>query len=660
MKATGILLRTLAYLLAVLLVLLTFSALCARDTVFITSDEPGVADLRDFDFTNSLAEITRHSGAIYRYPGAFYTSEDFAAGIVPEGALYGSQGDFGTMRMVLRLPPGEVYAITGKSISYAQRLYADGKEIGAVGVPAATREELIPSNRRYVEGFYAEGETTEIIFHYSVMVHADGGGLFPMHIGTVATVARAEQLRTLLEGVQAAALLTAFLFFFGLFLFFPGRRFLLWFALLCGCIGAGLLGANNNALMLMLPDVSFTVYLRLSYLVTCWIGLTSALYINGLFPGAANRWAVRGFTAYCAGVCVFLCIAPTTLFTRFPVQLSLSYVLFLAYLLAAILIAALRGRLSAAMTKSEGLLLLSGMALYIAFSGVAIFAHQQVWLFFGWSYQAVGILVFLFLNVLALTLSFSRTELALDEARAAEREIRETNEMLERLDRLKTNFLQNITHELNTPLGVISARAGKVREQLRNNALPQAGDAELAVIEDEAVRLGSVVRQLLDVSLELDRRLTLTDTDAHTLLQRAADFCAPVCKGRRNRITVHTRPAHIPLRANEDSIFRVLLNLITNANRQAHSGVIALSAEYGPDGMVAFTVTDQGGGVAPALLEEAFRRGVSGGGGKGLGLAICKEIVERHGGGIAITNTGDGARVRFTLPIGEEENRHER
>lgn len=112
-----------------------------------------------------------------------------------------------------------------------------------------------------------------------------------------------------------------------------------------------------------------------------------------------------------------------------------------------------------------------------------------------------------------------------------------------------------------------------------------------------------------------------------------------------------------PVFANADMLTQVLFNLFANANRHTEGGVLAVAAEAA-DGAIAVTVRDNGSGIDEALLPSVFERGVGDGreAGTGMGLAICRMIIARHGGEISIENAdGGGTLVRFTLPVRAEE-----
>jgi len=105
--------------------------------------------------------------------------------------------------------------------------------------------------------------------------------------------------------------------------------------------------------------------------------------------------------------------------------------------------------------------------------------------------------------------------------------------------------------------------------------------------------------------------------------------------------------------ASADGITQVVLNLITNANNHTKSGRISIAAEL-VDREVTVTVADTGAGIDPEILPRVFERGVTDGDGAGLGLDICRQIIEAHGGKIGIESTpAEGTSVWFSLPIAE-------
>ena len=99
---------------------------------------------------------------------------------------------------------------------------------------------------------------------------------------------------------------------------------------------------------------------------------------------------------------------------------------------------------------------------------------------------------------------------------------------------------------------------------------------------------------------------------------------------------------------------QVLINLIANASRHTSKGVITLEVEE-VEGFAAFSISDTGCGIASDVIPHIFEKGFTTTEGRGLGLAICRETIQLHGGTIELVSTGEtGSRFRFTVP---KENR---
>lgn len=645
-------LSVITYLLVVLLMYSSIAILCNVKKVQIHAGQDGVTELTRVDFSKESATISLDAAVIYH--GAFYMPKDFSLGSVTDQGVRAigpaaSLGDFGTIRYVLRLPANHEYTLSFISVAYAQRLFINGVEYAPIGRVGAHADAVVPAVSRYAETFRPEGNTTEIVLHYSNFVHPDSRGVQTLTIGSAGVMGRAEQARTFRTVIVTGTLLTAMLLFFGLYLFSPGSYYLLWFCLICGCIALRGLLIGDRLITLLFPHLSWYIDIRLKYLSGCGQVLFSALYLNDLFQGAVNKRIVRGFILYCLCNALLFFVAPPMLFTQLIWVILAIVILYFAYALLRIILAVTRQKDKVALSVSEQMLLLPGICLYLIFSAFEIYASENAVYLWGMDFAQSGLLIFFFFNVLALLLRFSRDRRALDEVRRNEQAVRETNRMLTRLNRAKNDFLGNISHEMKTPLAVISNCAGLTLNQFRRNQVNEETTENLEIVQHEAVRLGRLVEELLRLALEKERRLILTDTDTNTLLQQAADFCAPICRGKNNRIALQIEKEGIPLRVNAEGLFQVLLNLVTNANRHIQNGEIRLSAGCDEE-TICFQVSDNGSGIAPALLGRVFERGVSGGNGTGLGLPICKEIIEEHGGQIEIKSGESGTQVSFTLP----------
>lgn len=232
---------------------------------------------------------------------------------------------------------------------------------------------------------------------------------------------------------------------------------------------------------------------------------------------------------------------------------------------------------------------------------------------------------------------------------------------LEEADRLKSTLLSSVSHDLRTPLAVITGAASNLLDPTMTwDAGTQRAFAE--AIASEADRLNRLVRNLLEMSrLEagaLKRQRTLTEIGEllDATVQRLTSYL------REHQLKIVIEPDLPLVLVDAVQIDLVLSNLLENAAKFAppHTG-ICVAARQVP-GFVEVTVADQGPGVPAATLDrifEKFYRGAPpehGPGGSGLGLTICQGIVEAHGGRIWVENrTTGGLCVHFTLPALEAD-----
>jgi PAS domain S-box-containing protein len=237
-----------------------------------------------------------------------------------------------------------------------------------------------------------------------------------------------------------------------------------------------------------------------------------------------------------------------------------------------------------------------------------------------------------------------------------------------RLERMKDEFISTVSHELRTPLTSLRASLGLIQ----SGSLDKRPEKQLQMVEmaiGNCDRLTRLVNDILDFDGAEKRRLPLNrePVEAIDLLRRAADVAHGAATQARMEFRIEAKAS--PVFADSERVMQVLNELVTNAIKfSPPSTVIHLSARdtvgSGPDGSstgakeVCFTVADQGRGIAPEKLErifEPFHQGDASDsralGGTGLGLALCRSIVEQHGGRIwAESELGNGSRFLFTLP----------
>jgi len=236
---------------------------------------------------------------------------------------------------------------------------------------------------------------------------------------------------------------------------------------------------------------------------------------------------------------------------------------------------------------------------------------------------------------------------------------------LQELDRRKDNFLANVSHELRTPLVTVLGYADLLLSEKLGELGPRQREC-LRTVASSARRLRSFIEELLEFSRhELTKEgLSLGPVPVDGLFQQAARSLAPRFHERGISLRFRVAPATPPAWADRDRLLQVLTNLLSNAERYvAQGGRVWLAAARARPGRLEVSVSDDGTGIAPEHLQRIFdrlyqvgdtSRPREEGQGLGLGLAIAKNIVEAHGGTIAVrSRLGRGTTFRFSLPTVE-------
>ncbi len=247
-----------------------------------------------------------------------------------------------------------------------------------------------------------------------------------------------------------------------------------------------------------------------------------------------------------------------------------------------------------------------------------------------------------------------------------QKQLAEANAALDRINHMKTQFLGNISHELKTPLAVISGYAQaneKSLSDLPHNPNLAEMERSMRLIASEADRLALMVTQVLDVTRIEEGRMSFNMQPAplSRILHNTLQTYYPVSEKNGNTLAVARGGASPTVVCDPERISQVLVNLISNAARHTHNGEITIGVAE-TDGFAEVSVTDTGEGIPPdrrAQLFERYKTSVKSKDaragretGTGLGLYICKHIVEEHGGQISLASeVGKGTTVRFTIPL---------
>jgi signal transduction histidine kinase len=251
---------------------------------------------------------------------------------------------------------------------------------------------------------------------------------------------------------------------------------------------------------------------------------------------------------------------------------------------------------------------------------------------------------------------------------------------LKEMDKMKDEFINVAAHELRTPIQPIIGLSEVLRSRIRNNDSGNGTDAEnqeyIDIILRNGQRLGKLVEDILDItkmesqSLELRKEhFDLNDliiSIIDDILASDTDSMVYGLQARRkekNHVKINYQPQQLFVYADRNRISQVISNLLNNALKFTSEGHVTITTEKKTDNknnrikngtVTVVNVCDTGSGVDPEMMPRLFTKFSSKSfSGTGLGLYICKNIIEAHGGRIWAENNkdGKGATFSFTLPI---------
>jgi len=256
-----------------------------------------------------------------------------------------------------------------------------------------------------------------------------------------------------------------------------------------------------------------------------------------------------------------------------------------------------------------------------------------------------------------LDLASGQIAASITNAEAYEAEKRRAEELTD-LDRAKTAFFSNVSHELRTPLTLI---LGPIEDALLS-AVPPTHES-LEMLHRNALRLLKLVNGLLDfVRIEVGRmRANYEPTDLSLLTAQLASVFRSAVERAGLNLVIECSPLPEPVYVDREMWEKVVLNLLSNALKSTFEGEIQVSVSADEKG-AQFSVRDTGTGIPESELPHIFDRfsRIEGARrrsheGSGIGLALVHELVEMHGGTIAVeSKPNEGTVFKVRLPFGHE------
>lgn len=250
----------------------------------------------------------------------------------------------------------------------------------------------------------------------------------------------------------------------------------------------------------------------------------------------------------------------------------------------------------------------------------------------------------------------------------ANKKLKEAKKIAEDANRLKDNFISNISHELRTPVNVISSTAQLIKKNINSNKdiSVEGIYSNINMIEQNSYRLTRLINNIIDVTKSDigEKSLILQNVEIIGLIENSVLSVVPFAKSKNINIIFDTEYEELIMAVDIDKIDRTMLNLLSNAIKFSHNGgnvLVNLTCEK--DNLI-IEITDFGVGISDENIEFIFEKftQIDNGltrlnEGSGIGLSLVKSFIKMHKGSINVkSKLGEGTTFKIDIPINIIEN----
>jgi PAS domain S-box-containing protein len=245
------------------------------------------------------------------------------------------------------------------------------------------------------------------------------------------------------------------------------------------------------------------------------------------------------------------------------------------------------------------------------------------------------------------------------------------------IDIMKTDFISTVSHELRTPLTSVMGFANIIRKKFKDSIMPLLDvedkktkkttdqiESNLDIIISEGQRLTTLINDVLDIAKMEAGKIDWKDENfaVNDAIERAIAATVSLLEPKRLNMITDIENNLPEISGDKDRFIQVIINLISNAVKFTNSGDITIRAKV-ESGAIFVSVTDQGIGISKENADKVFEKFKQVGDtltdkpqGTGLGLPICKQIIEHYGGKIWVDSfEGKGSTFCFTFPYSNKE-----
>lgn len=639
----------IVFFILILAIWLSMS-LFAQPTQINLHAAKGYYNLSNKDFTNHVYRVENDWES---WPEVLYTPDDFSSGKVKDMPQFISSEEYknvpyATHKLRMTIPKNQTYGITMQTSEYAMRLYIDGVEIDSIGSPGTTREK---TEHRVLERTYyftTQSGEVEFIVQAANFVHAKGGSWAPrFHIGFEQTITQWNNANLAVNYMVVGCLITAFLYHLGLFCLNRKRKIVFIFSLCCL-----LLTFLNKKLILMFwPNYIWNIGIRIEYLFHFLTFAMIVLFLDKLHSKLLKRWVINSYYVL-TGVYIMTLLLDSTIFTGLLLYFEIVSVLMICYILIALALQLKTGKLIN-WVSFIGILVLGvlGANDILYYRGFVLIPPISGQFFM----TPIGMVFFVFCYALVLSIEYAETERSMIASKEREQCLATENATLDRMNHLRSELMETISHEARTPLAVLASYSGLVSMELKDKGVDKQTASDLDKIAFEAKRVANLIDGMKNLTLNSVETAERVILDISSVITQTARLYLPILERKGVILNIGSDNMLPPVFGNPEQLTQVVFNLLQNAKNHTIFGSIDITVKQ-EGSYVSVGLRDTGEGIPPEILTHIFEKGVYGReGGTGIGLTICKEIIESHGGKIKVeSNLGKGTLVTFKIPIYKE------
>lgn len=613
--------------------------------------EQGFVDLRDWTFNDN--EAITLNGEWEFYPNEFLPSgsvqnQNAELISVPENWLNTPFFDrkqhpfgYGTYRLKVLLPDDkqQIYGIRMTSVDTAAKVYINSLLVAESGNPSDSIHTYQGKFGPFSGSFHPENNEIEIIIHVSNYDNFLSGGINKsIYIGTDTAINKVGGLSRTLQIVVSVFFLLHCMYVFIIYLIGKGkyRKELFYYGLMLAFAAFANLIDDDIVIHLPVSYVWSVKILLLFFLITLFCLLA---FIKHLFRLKSRFYRFLSF--------LFLFLIVFILFVPFEYFPYIQMVGYIFYLLS-ILFLFYHTIKTIRHGNPDSIFILIFITSYTSNilwgAGIKFADFEIVYYPFDFLIYIIAIAVLLFKQHIRVV--------SLNE---------EQTKQLQKMDKMKDEFLANTSHELRNPLhGILNIAEATIE----NDHLSKESKENLLLLIDIGKRMSYTLNDLTAVTQLKEGKINLQkqETNLHMVASLVIDMLGFLREGKKVKLKSMV-PANFPfLLADENRLIQILFNLVHNAIKYTEKGSIIIEADHS-DSMATIYVKDTGIGIPTNLsMEKIFQpygradenTAISG---IGIGLSVSKQLVDLHGGTITYTSTDKGTTFSFSIPLASEKEK---